>query len=360
MVAYSNFRIFLEHSFEVGLHFRFQSSDSSETGSYHSIEYALCIDLYDDVVENNSASGKKPEGEVKEAGRLHSSPFLFKKKLLGDKRSCTLDYPRQEVEEHLRNVHSEENREHFLSTPTRLCLRKHQHMSSTPPNKSYRKCETSSERIEQDLHRVRTESRTKKGLYSDCWLFPEACFIPKEEDFKTLKQRESQSSDTRLEANTGWEWVTDKAVNPDSDTTTSWGQLHLAGIVAGQQTKRTSHLLVEQHLRAEDTNGGTTKSFDHQKVSLFLHGRSEEAAAISTRRRHRHSTSRRATSVKSNVEASACGTDNHTREKKGKYQPIIDEFRRQGWKTWNLPVEVGNRGFALQSILKVYGVLGIT
>ncbi|XP_052237748.1 uncharacterized protein LOC127849064 [Dreissena polymorpha] len=47
---------------------------------------------------------------------------------------------------------------------------------------------------------------------------------------------------------------------------------------------------------------------------------------------------------------------------KAKSQPLLDECRRQGWKTWNLPIEVGSRGLAGQSLWKVYGVhvLGIT
>ena len=46
--------------------------------------------------------------------------------------------------------------------------------------------------------------------------------------------------------------------------------------------------------------------------------------------------------------------------KKAKYQPMLDECRQRGWKTWNLPVEVGSRGFAGQSVWRAFGVLGIT
>ncbi|KAH3711235.1 hypothetical protein DPMN_070737 [Dreissena polymorpha] len=48
--------------------------------------------------------------------------------------------------------------------------------------------------------------------------------------------------------------------------------------------------------------------------------------------------------------------DAHER-KKAKYQPLLNERRRQGWTTWNLSVEVGSRGIAGQSLWKAYGVL---
>ena len=46
--------------------------------------------------------------------------------------------------------------------------------------------------------------------------------------------------------------------------------------------------------------------------------------------------------------------------KKTKYQPLLDECRQRGWKTWNLPVKVGSWGFAGQSLWRAFGVLGIT
>ena len=46
--------------------------------------------------------------------------------------------------------------------------------------------------------------------------------------------------------------------------------------------------------------------------------------------------------------------------KKAKYQPLLDECRLRGWKTWNLSVEVGSRGFAGQSLWRAFRVLGIT
>ena len=49
----------------------------------------------------------------------------------------------------------------------------------------------------------------------------------------------------------------------------------------------------------------------------------------------------------------------NTKRKKAKYQALMDECRQQGWMTWNLPVEVGSRGFAGQSLLRAFSILGI-
>ena len=46
--------------------------------------------------------------------------------------------------------------------------------------------------------------------------------------------------------------------------------------------------------------------------------------------------------------------------KRLKYQPLVDECIERGWKTWCLPVEVGCRGFAGQSLWRAFRLLGIT
>ena len=46
--------------------------------------------------------------------------------------------------------------------------------------------------------------------------------------------------------------------------------------------------------------------------------------------------------------------------KKAKYQQLLDECRQGGWKTWNLPVEVGSWSFAGLSRWRAFGVHGIT
>lgn len=43
----------------------------------------------------------------------------------------------------------------------------------------------------------------------------------------------------------------------------------------------------------------------------------------------------------------------------GKYQSLIFESQQRGWRTWNLPVEVGCRGFPLQSLWRALGMLGV-
>ena len=42
-----------------------------------------------------------------------------------------------------------------------------------------------------------------------------------------------------------------------------------------------------------------------------------------------------------------------------KYQALILESQQNGWKAWNLPVEVGCRGFAGRSLWRALGLLGI-
>ncbi len=46
--------------------------------------------------------------------------------------------------------------------------------------------------------------------------------------------------------------------------------------------------------------------------------------------------------------------------KREKYQELVEDCRRNGWKTRCMPVEVGCQGFASYSLNKAYGTLGIT
>lgn len=46
------------------------------------------------------------------------------------------------------------------------------------------------------------------------------------------------------------------------------------------------------------------------------------------------------------------------KRKLGKYQPLILKSQQKRWKAWNLPVEVGCRGFPRQSLWRT-GMLGI-
>lgn len=46
--------------------------------------------------------------------------------------------------------------------------------------------------------------------------------------------------------------------------------------------------------------------------------------------------------------------------KREKYQELVEDCWRNGWKTKCMPVEVGSRGFASHSLSKAYGTVGIT
>ncbi len=43
-----------------------------------------------------------------------------------------------------------------------------------------------------------------------------------------------------------------------------------------------------------------------------------------------------------------------------KYQELVENCRRNGWRTRCMPVEVGSRGFASHSLSKAYSMLDIT
>ncbi|KAJ8011010.1 hypothetical protein DPEC_G00053760 [Dallia pectoralis] len=45
--------------------------------------------------------------------------------------------------------------------------------------------------------------------------------------------------------------------------------------------------------------------------------------------------------------------------KLGNYQSLISESQQGGWRAWNLPVEVGCRGFPGQSLWRALGMLGV-
>ncbi len=46
--------------------------------------------------------------------------------------------------------------------------------------------------------------------------------------------------------------------------------------------------------------------------------------------------------------------------KREKYQELVEDCQKNGWRTSCMPVEVGSRGFASHSLSKAYGTLGIT
>ena len=51
--------------------------------------------------------------------------------------------------------------------------------------------------------------------------------------------------------------------------------------------------------------------------------------------------------------------DAHQR-KLAKYEDLLSNCQQNGWRAWNMPVEVGCRGFAAQSLWRALGTVGIT
>ncbi len=46
--------------------------------------------------------------------------------------------------------------------------------------------------------------------------------------------------------------------------------------------------------------------------------------------------------------------------KREKYQELVEDCRKNGWRTRSMLVEVGSRGFASHYLSKAYSTLGIT
>jgi len=46
--------------------------------------------------------------------------------------------------------------------------------------------------------------------------------------------------------------------------------------------------------------------------------------------------------------------------KRVKYRELVQDCRKNGWRTRCMPVEVGSQGFAGHTLSKAYGTLGIT
>ena len=44
--------------------------------------------------------------------------------------------------------------------------------------------------------------------------------------------------------------------------------------------------------------------------------------------------------------------------KREKYQELVEDCRRNGWRTRCMPVEVGSRGFVSHSLSKALGITG--
>lgn len=154
-----------------------------------------------------SLQGQEATDEGK--NRLTKNPFKYLSKLLSDKRSGELQATKEEVEEHLRQVHSDPRREDALGDMEKLIkpaepsipfraeelswqevntfLRKARAKSALGPNsipyKMYKYCERLKRRLWK-LLRV----AWKKDILADSWLVAEGCFISKEENSAGIKQ----------------------------------------------------------------------------------------------------------------------------------------------------------------------------
>lgn len=146
---------------------------------------------------------------IKERTDFTKNPFKYLSRLLGDKRSGELKATKEEVEEHLRQVHNDPRREENLEEMEKLIkpaeptipfkaeepswqevntfLKKARAKSAPGPNgipyKVYKYCENLRKRLWQ-LLRV----AWRKDLLADDWLIAEGCFIPKGENSTGIKQ----------------------------------------------------------------------------------------------------------------------------------------------------------------------------
>ncbi|XP_053391239.1 uncharacterized protein LOC128554051 [Mercenaria mercenaria] len=156
--------------------------------------------------ENNRKNRKE---RARKRANFIANPFQLMKKLLRDKRSRSLECPRQEVKDHLRNIHSDENRDQDLGDPDTL-------LSPEPPTTAFGDSEPKLQEIKDVIRKARSASAPgpngiqyrvykncpkllqrlwkllkvvwRKGQLPDNWLLSEGCFIPKEEGSMTLKQ----------------------------------------------------------------------------------------------------------------------------------------------------------------------------
>jgi hypothetical protein len=137
------------------------------------------------------------------------NPFQFVKKMLGDEKSGRLECPREEVEDYLRNVHSDEKRDEDLGECRGLLqpeeptvdfdmaelrwkevddvIKKARAASAPGPNgipyRVYKNCPKLAKRLWKIL-----KVAWRRGQVTDSWVLAEGCFIPKEKNSQSLKQ----------------------------------------------------------------------------------------------------------------------------------------------------------------------------
>ena len=154
-------------------------------------------------------SRKRRKERERKRARFISNPFQFTSILLGNKTSGRLVCSREEVGEHLEKVHSDKHQNEELDDNDRLIhpeepqevfdmeeprleevkdVVKRSRAGSAPgpnglPYKVYKNCPRLTKRLWKYFRVI-----WRKGKLVDSWFRAERCFIPKEENSKSLGQ----------------------------------------------------------------------------------------------------------------------------------------------------------------------------
>ncbi|XP_063448172.1 uncharacterized protein LOC134727719 [Mytilus trossulus] len=152
---------------------------------------------------------KRRKKREKARAQFTSDPFQFTSRLLGKKGSGQLKASKEEVEEYLREMHSDPKREDelpdieqlirpedpeqvFDESPPKLkevvdVIKKGRAASAPGPNgvpyKVYKNCQRITRRLWKLIRVI-----WRRGRLAESWHKAEGCFIPKEEKSETLKQ----------------------------------------------------------------------------------------------------------------------------------------------------------------------------
>lgn len=156
--------------------------------------------------ENNRRRRKE---RMRKRAQFTAGPFQFIKKLLGDKRSGRLECPREEVEQHLRQTHSDSRRDEELGDCPQL-------LQPEEPTTAYDESEPKWKEVEDIIKKARAASAPgpngvpyrvykncpqlarrlwrllrvawRRGKMTESWMEAEGCFIPKEDKSTRLSQ----------------------------------------------------------------------------------------------------------------------------------------------------------------------------
>ncbi|VDI54010.1 Hypothetical predicted protein [Mytilus galloprovincialis] len=135
---------------------------------------------------------KRRKKREKARAQFTSDPFQFTSRLLGKKGSGQLKASKEEVEEYLREMHSDPKREEELPeieqlyTPGRSRAKRKAASAPGPngvPYKVYKNCQRITRRLWKLIRVI-----WRRGRLAESWHKAEGCFIPKEEKSETLKQ----------------------------------------------------------------------------------------------------------------------------------------------------------------------------